>query len=197
MKEKCNPVNNGIAQKAESNTPGRKLALGAFAALAVASAYPSDAKPLNSPNDQVVHVEYLFNFRGALNAHTYTETPYQKTDTSINVYNNGFTECEINQTDEDNSLKDSKITLRVDKALNHKWVRDTRFKEKTGVVKADADGHKASGFITAGYNVVALANQNSKNKMRFICEGEKKYLRSRINLNKKFLQAYAKIYIGN
>ena len=197
MKEKFNSVNNEIIQKGDFNIPIRKMALGAMAALAVAAAFPGEAKPLNPSKDPVVHVSYLFNFRGALNSSTSTETPYQKTGTSLNVYNNGFTECKIDQTDEDNSLKDSKITLRVDKAVNHKWVRDTRFKEKTGVVKADADGHQASGSVSAGYNVAALTNQNSKIKMRVACEGDKKYLRSRINLERKFLQAYAEIYIGN
>jgi len=197
MKEKFNSVKNEIAQRAEFNTPSRKTAVGAIAALAVAAAFPSEAKPLNPTNDPVVHINYLLNFRGALSLSTGSETAYQKTDTSLNVYNNGFTECKIDQTDEDNSLKDSKITLRVDKAVNHKWVRDTRFKEKTGVVKADADGHQASGSVSAGYNVLALANQNSKHKMRIACEGEKKYLKSRINLDRKFLQAYAKIEIGN
>lgn len=87
--------------------------------------------------------------------------------------------------------------MNIDKAEGGKWVRDTRFKTRIADVKADEQGKTASGSIDAYYNVRSLSKENQNNKLRFNCESQYRGISNRIGLQKGFLQAYAKVYIGN
>ena len=170
---------------------------GLAVAMATMAIAPSKAESIPTSLKPVISVDYFLDFPGRLGKSISQQSPGKDIENSLNIYNTGYTECNLKATDSNGVLPNNALTLQVDKAVDHKWVRDTRFKQKSVPVSVAEDGSSATGMVYAYYNPRALADQNKKFKIRMNCTSEYKSINNRINFPKKSLGAYAQIIIGN
>jgi len=193
MKEKFNNITNEAKELINFSHPSRKVILGSVAALAVFATFPNETEALPAP-DPVIKVNYLFNFRNSVFQSVQSNGAYRTAYSGLNIKNTGLTECDLDVKDVDGKLQEGFLKLRVDKPENHRWVRDTRFKEKQTPIVLNPEKTQASAKVSAGYNNRALADQNQRNRLRIVCESD--YTKNRQYFNKKDLGIVAQIIIN-
>lgn len=188
-----------LETQSQSHSAYTSKILGGLAVAAAALAI-TPGKAESMPTRYIVpniRVDYFLDFPGLYGNIIDQNTPYKSINNSLLIKNTGFTECSFNVRDDDGVIQNNTLTLQVDKAVDHKWVRDTRFKQKSAPVSVSEDGTTATGKVSAHYNPRALADQNKNLKIRLNCSSEYKSANNRINFYKKYLGAYARVTIGN
>jgi len=161
---------------------------------AVASIMPQKTEALPA-RDPVIKVNYLFTFKNSIFQSVQSNGAYRTTYSGLDIKNTGLTECDLDVKDTDGKLQAGFLKLRVDKPENHRWVRDTRFKEKQAPIVLNPEKTQATAKVSAGYNTRALADQNKRNRLRIICESD--YTRNQQIISKKGLNVVAQIIISN
>lgn len=183
-------------ERITSNISSRSVLIGSLSALALSGALPSSARSIEQQSlAPTFHIEYSLDIPRPMVVLSNSATYYKKTSASLTVNKDGYTECKVDAQDELASLKESDMTLRIEKPSNHRWVRDTRFKEKTSKVATNEANNQASGIVAAHYNPRALADQNAQQKMRIVCVSD--YIRTVNSLGKNSLKGLAQITFGH
>jgi hypothetical protein len=173
-----------------------KVACGILIAGVIMTVTPSQSQALVTPPNfpPSVNIIYFFNFDQPIIQGVESTTPYKNVKSEITVNKDGLITCSLSATTVDSVFESTILNMQIDKPLNHRWVRDTRFKQKSIRLQADPSKQKISGQIQAGYNVLALGDVNSKDKLRINCESD--LINNRINVGKKYFTVIAQITLN-